>query len=81
MSAAPGRFLAKGGAEGVYLCAVPGRGAGLALKVEDGNARAWPFVIDVVLRKLGWLDGLGKTADPAIRNHAGMKVGEVRVRL
>ena len=86
MSAAPGRLVAKGGAEGVYLCGFPGRDAGLALKVEDGNARAWAPVIHAVIRKLGWLDKddlarLAKTADPVLKNHAGRSVGDVRVVL
>jgi L-asparaginase II len=86
MSAAPGRLVAKGGAEGVYLCGFPGRDAGLALKVEDGNARAWAPVLHAVIRKLGWLDKedlarLGKAADPVLKNHAGRSVGDVRVVL
>jgi L-asparaginase II len=86
MAAAPGRIVAKGGAEGVYLCGFPGRDAGLALKVEDGNARAWMPVIHAVIRKLGWLDKedlarLAKAADPVLKNHAGRSVGDVRVVL
>jgi len=86
MSAAPGRLLAKGGAEGVYLCGFPGKNAGLALKVEDGNARAWVHVIHAVIRKLGWLEKddlarLAKSADPVLKNHAGRRVGEIRVKL
>jgi len=86
MSAAPGRLLAKGGAEGVYLCGFPGRKAGIALKVEDGNGRAWTHVLHAVIRKLGWLDKedlgrLSKAADPDLRNHAGRKVGEIRVKI
>lgn len=86
MSSAPGRLVAKGGAEGVYLCGFPGKGAGLALKVEDGGARAWTPVLHAVIRKLGWLDKedlarLAKAADPFLKNHAGRRVGEVRVVL
>lgn len=86
MSSAPGRLVAKGGAEGVYLCGFPGKGAGLALKVEDGNARAWTPVLHAVIRKLGWLDRedlarLAKAADPVLKNHAGRRVGDVRVVL
>jgi L-asparaginase II len=86
MSAAPGRLLAKGGAEGVYICAFPGRSAAIALKVEDGNARPWVQVLHTVIRKLGWLrkqdlDRLAKAADPRLRNHAGRIVGEIRVVL
>jgi L-asparaginase II len=86
MSAAPGRLVAKGGAEGVYLCGFPGKHAGIALKVEDGNARAWVHVLHAVIRKLGWLEKddlarLSKAADPDLRNHAGRRVGEIRVKL
>jgi len=56
MSVAPGRILAKGGAEGVYVCGFPGRNAGLALKVHDGNARPWTAILSAVIRKLGWLE-------------------------
>ena len=85
MGAAPGRVLAKAGAEGVYVCGFPGRNAGLALKVEDGGTRAWLPVLHAVVRKLGWLDksdlsGLGKAASTTLRNHAGLVVGEIRVR-
>jgi L-asparaginase II len=86
MSSAPGRLVAKGGAEGVYLCGFPGKGAGIALKVEDGGARAWTPVLHAVIRTLGWLDRadldrLAKAADPRLKNHAGRRVGEVRVVL
>jgi L-asparaginase II len=86
MASAPGRILAKAGAEGVYVCGFPGRDAGLALKVEDGNPRPWLPVLHAVLRKLGWLapedlSGLGKAAAPVLKNHAGLRVGEVRVLL
>lgn len=86
MSAAPGRLLAKGGAEGVYLCALPARRAGIALKVADGHARALVHVLAAILRTLGLLGEedlarVAKVADPVLRNHAGLAVGEVRVRL
>ncbi|HZE96407.1 MAG TPA: asparaginase [Planctomycetota bacterium] len=86
MGSAPGKILAKAGAEGVYVCGFPGRDAGLALKVEDGAARAWLPVLYEAIRKLGWLEkgelsGLGKAASTTLRNHAGIVVGEVRVRL
>lgn len=86
MAAAPGRLLAKGGAEGVYLCAVPARRAGIALKVDDGQARAVVHVLAALLRTLGLLEAedlarVAQVADPVLRNHAGLAVGEVRVRL
>lgn len=86
MSAAPGRLLGKAGAEGVYVCGFPGRKAGLALKVHDGNARPWLPVLHAVIRKLGWLEKddlarLAKAADGVLKNHAGRTVGEIRVVL
>lgn len=86
MGSAPGRILAKAGAEGVYVCGFPGRDAGLALKVEDGGARAWLPVLYAVISRLGWLEksdlaGLRKAAHPILKNHAGLPVGEIRVRL
>lgn len=86
MSSAPGRLLAKGGAEGVYLCAVPGRCSGIALKVEDGASRVWVPVLVAVLRKLGWLEKddiarLSRAAELVLKNHAGRAVGEIRVVL
>ncbi len=81
MSAAPGRILAKGGAEGVYLLGLPGKGIGLALKVEDGSARPWVPVLAAILGRLGLLAEVRKTAETSICNHAGLEVGEVRVAL
>jgi L-asparaginase len=44
-------WVAKGGAEGL-LCAAAPEGLGLALKVEDGNARALPPALGVFLGRL-----------------------------
>lgn len=86
MSAVPGRLLAKAGAEGVYILGFPGRNAAIALKVEDGNARAWLPVLHAVVGRLGWLEKadlgrLGLAASTVLKNHAGMQVGEIRVVL
>jgi L-asparaginase len=67
-------WVAKGGAEGL-LCAVGPDGLGLALKVEDGNARAVPPALGVLLGRLG--------LDPApfgpveLRNSRDDVVGEL----
>jgi L-asparaginase II len=84
MSAAPGKIVAKAGAEGVYLVGLPAAGVGIALKALDGAARPLLHVLAAVLRKLrllskAELDLLAATADPVIRNHAGLAVGDVRV--
>jgi L-asparaginase II len=86
MSAAPGRIVAKGGAEGVYLCGLAERNIGVALKVEDGNGRAWVPVLAWIFTRLhllpkGDLAALGKASDRLLRNHAGIAVGEIRVAL
>lgn len=76
MRAVPG-LVAKDGAEGVYAAALPG-GPALALKVEDGAARARMPILVAVLRRLGIqsadLDELATT--PVLGG--GRVVGEVR---
>lgn len=83
MEAAEGRILSKVGAEGVHSLAVPERGIGLAVKVEDGASRAQH---PAVLRLLQLLDVL---PDPLpaplvsflhtpIINTRGEPVGEIR---
>jgi L-asparaginase II len=86
MSAAPGKVLGKVGAEGVYVCGLPGRGIGIALKVADGSVRPVVHVLAALFRKLGLLGKpdlarLEKVADPVLRNHAGLVVGELRTRV
>ena len=75
--------LAKTGAEGVYLAAIPARRLGLALKAEDGATRAAEVAVLDVLDRLGALDAaardaLGEQMRPILRNHAGAEVGRIR---
>jgi L-asparaginase II len=76
MAGVPG-LLAKDGAEGVYAVALPGVGA-VALKIEDGAARARTPVLVSALRRLGVdapvLDELAET--PVLGG--GVPVGAVR---
>jgi L-asparaginase II len=76
MAGAPG-LLAKSGAEGVGAVAVPGAGA-VALKIDDGGARARLPVLVSALRRLGVtgpaLDALAET--PVLGG--GATVGGVR---
>lgn len=77
-----GGLLAKTGAEGVYVAALPGSGLGLALKVEDGAGRAAEVALLEALRRLGWLEGpvlrdLARFARPVLRNFAGTEVGRI----
>jgi L-asparaginase II len=76
MRGVPG-LLSKGGAEGVIAVAVPDVGA-VAIKVDDGAARARLPVLVAALRRLG-LDapGMDELADVAVLGGAG-RVGTVR---
>jgi len=91
MRAAPGALVAKGGAEGVQAVAVladaTGReAAGLAVKVEDGDAahRARSVSTVAALHGMGVLDEaavegrLAEFAAPGIRDPRGEPSGEMR---
>ncbi|HZT52497.1 MAG TPA: asparaginase [Stellaceae bacterium] len=83
LRAAGDRVRAKPGAEGVYAAALPRLGLGLALKIEDGAARASEVALAAILMRLGVLDeaaiaALAGRERPAVRNVAGAVVGEVR---
>ena len=73
----------KGGAEGFHASAAINRGLGMCVKVSDGNYRAVsPFVIERLL-ELGALGAdeaalLERHRRPAVKNHAGSVVGEIR---
>lgn len=86
MGAAPGRFVSKLGAEGVQGIGVPGRGLGIALKVEDGSSRPRVPLTVALLRAAGVLTEeeaarVGPPADLAIRNHRGLEVGRIEIAL
>lgn len=80
--ATEGRAIVKTGAEGVFVAIVPGRGLGVALKVEDGASRASETLMAACLVKLGVLDPQHPTArlfiDAPIRNWEGLTVGTRR---
>ena len=79
-----GAVVAKIGAEGVHSVAVPSRGLGIAVKVEDGAQRAQ---FASVVRVLQHFDVLPRQLPPRldeflhrpIRNTRGEVVGELRV--
>ena len=73
MTGAPG-WLAKGGAEGL-ICAAGPDGTGVALKTEDGAARAHAPALAAFLGRLG-VD-LPELAARPILNTRGERVGEV----
>jgi L-asparaginase II len=86
MEATGGRVVSKGGAEGMQCVGLPGRGVGIALKVEDGQARASAPAALAVLETLGVLESeelaaLDAWRRPVIRNHAGTVVGRLEVHI
>jgi L-asparaginase II len=75
MRAVPG-LLAKGGAEGVWVAAVPDVGA-VALKIDDGAGRARRPVMVEALRRLG-VEGLDDLGDVPVLG-GGLPVGRIAV--
>jgi L-asparaginase II len=77
------RLFCKGGAEGGVGVALRSRGFGIAVKIEDGNARAMGPILIEVLRQLGVagpaeLSALAVHAHPAVRNTRGDTIGAIR---
>jgi L-asparaginase II len=84
MRAYPGDVLAKVGADGVYGLALPRRGLGAALKVEDGDNRCAMVALVALLAQLGLepdpREQLARFAAFPILNTRGETVGVVRAR-
>lgn len=73
-----GQVLCKMGADGVEGGIIPSLGLGIALKMDDGNARAAELAFLAILRSLGLLDlDLYETLGPRIPllSHKGKTVG------
>jgi L-asparaginase II len=84
IQATQGRVLIKTGAEGVYVAILPEQGLGVAMKIDDGGARPRAVAFGAILRRLGALDddawaALQSHVAPLLHNHAGTRVGAVRV--
>ena len=76
------RAFAKTGAEGVFCGALPSLGFGIAIKCDDGGARAAEVIMASVIARLLPLDAdaelaLARLLRPPIRNWNGMVVGEL----
>jgi L-asparaginase II len=79
---AAGKAIVKTGAEGVYMAAIPAKGFGLALKIEDGAARAAEVLMAALLARHADLDAsqqarLAALVNPPVTNVAGLRVGEI----
>jgi len=78
-----GRVLVKGGAEGVLCGALPEAGLGIAVKCDDGTARAAEVVMATLISRLLALDdadrgALAPLVQPGLRNWNGVEVGVLR---
>ncbi|HEX2256893.1 MAG TPA: asparaginase [Afifellaceae bacterium] len=80
VAALNGAALVKTGAEGVFCGAVPSLGVGIALKCDDGAARAAECAMAAVLARLlpEQADALAAWTDRPLTNWNGISVGGVR---
>jgi L-asparaginase II len=78
------RVFCKVGAEGVYCAALPQRGLGVAIKMDDGNnARAAEITMAAVIESLVALNDeesafMRELSHPRLRNWNGIEVGAMR---
>ena len=83
--ALPGRIFPKNGAEGVYALGIAGLDLGLAVKIDDGNERAYFPVVVAALVQLGVLSAvpanLADFARVPVFNTQKKLVGAVEARL
>jgi len=77
------RAFVKGGAEGVYLGALPAAGLGIAVKCDDGGVRAAEVVMAALIIRFVALDegeraALERLLRPTQRNWNGFTIGLLR---
>jgi L-asparaginase II len=83
MATLKGRFLLKGGAEGVYAGILPSLGLGVAIKADDGAGRAAETAMAQTLRRLKLISAaetkmLADLLTPPVLNRALLEVGRIR---
>jgi L-asparaginase II len=80
IEAAAGAASVKTGAEGVFVAAISSLGLGVALKIDDGAARAAETLVAAVLASLGVVDsqhaGVRALVDAPVLSSTGQVVGE-----
>ena len=86
MTACGGGVVSKVGAEGVIACGVPALGLGIAIKIDDGAARAYEALIVELLRRFEAagetsLSKLASYRGTTLKNFSGITTGRVEVRL
>ncbi len=82
IEACGGKAIIKTGAEGVYVAAIPALGLGIALKIDDGAARAAEVAMGHLLLRHAALDDAARhrleaMITPSIGNAAGRVVGGI----
>lgn len=82
IEACAGKAIIKTGAEGVYVAAIPAKGIGIALKIDDGAARAAEVAMGRLLLAHADLAASSRAAieamvAPTIANAAGRIVGGI----
>ena len=83
MQLAPGHIFAKTGAEGVFCAAIPDQGISIAVKCDDGHARAAESMVAAALARFFDKDsaigvGLADLATSSMHNWNGIHVGDIR---
>lgn len=83
MRAMQGRVALKTGAEAVFVAIVPEKRLGIAIKIEDGNARASEAALVAILTQMGVLDVAHPMAQKRLpawqMNARGRRTGELRL--
>ncbi len=82
MAAMDGAVAVKTGAEAVFVAILPGRGLGVALKIEDGATRGSECAIVALLARLGAIaadhPAAARRLNPAITSRRGIPAGFIR---
>ncbi|MBO6826982.1 MAG: asparaginase [Sneathiella sp.] len=83
---AKGTVIAKVGAEGVYLAALPTLGLGVAMKTADGTVRGVEVALGSILEHIGLMTddmqaAMGSFTSPVLENWNGIKVGKLETHL
>ncbi len=82
MRALDGAAAIKTGAEGVFVAILPGKGLGVALKIDDGATRASECAMAAILVGLGVADPahpeVALRLNPPLINRRGIRAGEIR---
>lgn len=78
------KLFVKAGANGVYAIGVPGRGLGIAVKVDDGERQGYHALLIQLLRSMDVITdaevrALGEWANPKILNECGEVAGHAEV--